>query len=345
MKKTYKGIKRIYLIGGGDLMASTADTLSRSKYEVCSIVAPRHAYENLHVLGGTLIEKLHSIGGMTVIEVENINNINSWFSAGIPNSLAICFGPSWIFTESVIKLFSHGMVNINPIPMPNYLGGAHFTWQILNGDRQGGCYIQEITSDIDKGDILLSHRFKVPKLARTPADYFHVYFNEGVFAINNFVKCLYKAVPLPIVDFKSINNNRLYFPRLITTEQAYIDWSWPAVQIEQFCNAFDDPYSGAMTFLDGRLLHLKKVEFINTEHNFHPFCSGLIVRCTDDEVLIAVQHGSLRIGIAVDKNSQDVLSSLKEGRRMITPIKYLDYALHYHPRLSAKGLVSTKESI
>jgi|SaaInlLV_10m_DNA_3_1039740.scaffolds.fasta_scaffold02886_5 methionyl-tRNA formyltransferase len=337
--KKYNNIKRICLIGGGDLMVHAANAFNDAGYDVCSILAPRHAGEDLTILGGTLIEKLRSVENMDIIETEDINDLKSWSYAEISDldTLAICFGPSWIFSTAVMKLFNHGMINVNLIPIPNYLGGAHFTWQILNEDRQGGCYFQEITSDVDRGAILFSHKFKVPKSACTPSDYFQIYYKEGVFALGNFIKHIVDAVPLSIVDFKVVNLDRIYFPRLITLEHAYIDWSWSAMHIERFCNAFDEPYAGAMTFLNGKLIHLKKITFVSLDHDFHPFCAGLIIRCTDSEVIVSAAGGALQIGSAVDEFNKDALGTFKEGFRLNTPNKYLEHAACFRPKFSSKG--------
>ena len=74
-----------------------------------------------------------------------------------------------IFLNSNVKKFAYGMYNINPIPIPNYLGGAHFTWQILNSNYDAGIYLQQISKHLDRGfSILLSRKFKVKKKVLYP---------------------------------------------------------------------------------------------------------------------------------------------------------------------------------
>ena len=79
------------------------------------------------------------------------------------NSLCLCFGPAWIFSPKFISWFGGRIFNYNGIPIPSYLGGAHFTWQILNQSWEGGCFIQQITSDIDRGLIVKSFRYSIPE--------------------------------------------------------------------------------------------------------------------------------------------------------------------------------------
>ena len=58
------------------------------------------------------------------------------------------------------------MLNFNGIPVPKYLGGAHYTWQILNSDKSGGNVLQEITENIDKGPILKSDYYELSSSAK-----------------------------------------------------------------------------------------------------------------------------------------------------------------------------------
>ena len=71
------------------------------------------------------------------------------------------------------------MFNINCIPLPKYMGGAHFTWQILNKSKECGIYLQKITKNLDQGQILYSKKFKIKNRKPTPQNYFNLYEIEG----------------------------------------------------------------------------------------------------------------------------------------------------------------------
>ena len=254
-------------------------------------------------------------------------------------SLAICFGPAWIFPDSIMDRFTKGMLNFNGIPLPHYLGGAHYTWQILNNHRSGGCHIQLITEDVDKGDLLMSKNFEISKEAKIPQDYFMENEKHSIEFLDLFLEKILKDHDFELTSFEEINNQRLYFPRLITKENGWIDWSWSGEEIERFCNAFGSPYDGASTYYDGQRVFLKEVEFINDSSagTFHPYCYGLIVRIVGEELFVAVQNGLLRIQRYEKEKIKQPKFNFHEGDRFYTDSKDLECSKKYRPKISPKG--------
>lgn len=342
------GVTDVCLIGGGDLMVDTGRALAKAGYRVTAVLAPRHRDEALPRLGGTLAQTLGA-DGIAVHLAEDINRPEDWDRApGAAGAgaaaLALCFGPAWIFSDAVRAAFGFGMFNVNPIPIPRYLGGAHFTWQILNGDRSGGCFLQEITAELDRGPILDEHLYLVPESARVPEDYFIAMFEEGRRFLRRVIEKMKDGVPFTPVPFETVNDGRLYFPRLFTSENGIIDWSWTVDEIERFCCAFDRPYDGAATFIDGALVRLKDVAKVEDDADLHPFSAGLVVRRLGPEAVVAAAGGYLRVGSARDTDGADAMALLREGRRLHTPRERLDHALSYRPRLVAKGFVAGEGS-
>ena len=336
----FGAVRDAVLIGSGDLMVHSAKIFGSLGVRVTAVVASRHAEEPLIDSDATLVETLRGIG----ITYHRIDSFNDWSElenaewAG-PDSLALCFGPAWIFSGSALARFGLGMVNVNAIPVPRYLGGAHFSWQILNGDRKGGCILQEITPAIDRGPILAETFFEIPEAARLPRDYFRSYIDHGRDFLTHAINDMVDNVPFPRRPFCEVDSQRLYFPRLLTSRHGFIDWSWSARAIERFCCAFDDPYPGASTFLGGRRVQLRDVHLDSNEGGFHPFASGLIVRRYKGQAVVAASGGLLQIG-EISSESDDVSPLLREGQRFHTPSAALDDARTFRPRLSAAGFAS-----
>ncbi len=342
----FRDVRRFCLIGGGDLMCDAAEYLVRHGYGVTVVVAPRHVDEVLPILGGTLRDRLRMAGASTYC-VDDINEMESWPVSAIcgPDVMALCFGPAWIFSPPVVGAFGQGMINVNLIPVPKYLGGAHYTWQILNGDRSGGCYLQRITGQIDRGDILYSKKFEIPNTARIPRDYALANYEQGRGCIAEFLGAIEKKLTLAPVPYAEIEQDRLYFPRLLTVEQAYINWSWSAIQIERFCNAFDEPYDGAATFLGDKMIRVKDVVLVPDFVDFHPFAAGLIVSRANAAIIVAAAGGALRIGAAKYAEGNDASSALREGKRLTTPNDLLIKAMRYNARFTSKGLATDLKGI
>lgn len=327
----------LVLIGGGDVMLHTARAAQARGLRVGVILAPRHAEEPL--ADGAITRDAFSALGVPVSLVDDINvpgalTESVWTG---PRALALCYGPAWVFAEPVRQAFGAGMINYNPIPVPRYLGGAHYTWQILNGDRDGGCILQLITAELDRGPLLQARYFTIPETARTPADYFAAYNEHGCRLLADALEAMIAGRPFEAVPYAEVNARRLYLPRLFTVQNGFIDWQWSGRDIERFCCAFDAPYKGAGTFVDGQEVRLKDAWFEPGE-GFHPFVSGLVVRRLGDGVWAAVPGGLLRIGDARTAEGGDARPLLREGRRLATPPQKLYEAAIYRPKLSGKGI-------
>ncbi len=303
----------ITLIGSGDLLLMSAAYLRNRGIPVLCVIAPRHADK-------AFMDHLES-EQCSVVVTDDINNDDS-ILASLDNysRLCLCFGPAWIFNESVLNVYSGRIFNFNGIPLPIYLGGAHFTWQILNQSTDAGAYIQQITEAIDRGPFVKALSFNIKGVKLTPRDYEIQYLECCTNFLQEFLDAILTERELTLNDELINWNESLYFPRLNTALHAWIDWSWTAEQVAQFCQAFDNPYPGARSSLDGKTVILKDVSF---EHNaqIHPYCAGLIVRQIDsNRFLIACNKGFIRASIMYS----DTQGTIKVGRRITTPAANLE---------------------
>lgn len=328
-KNTQLRFSKIILIGGGELLLYTAKILKQKKIDFSILVSRRHSLENFNNISFTDFLKNRDINYKVIKNINsNILNTNIIIK---PNSLAICFGPSWIFSKKILKLFNYNMFNINLIPLPKYMGGAHFTWQILNNNFEGGVYFQKITNKLDQGPILLGKRFKVKKINKlTPSHFFKQNIKYGKKFIDSLVVKIIKNFKFQMNDFKKAYLFREYFPRLLSKKNAFINWSWSTKEILAFCNAFDSPYSGAMTFYKKNKISLKKVSLFKKK-KFHPFASGIIIKIIKPYIYVATKEGIIKIGESL-KSQVNINKSMRQGQRLITPHKYIDAGFSYTPR-------------
>ncbi len=327
-------VDKIIFIGGGKLMLESIQIAQNMGFITDAFLAERHASEMIdsHY---TLQDKLIEIK----LPFKILNNVNQINELMINNHskgcFALCFGPAWIFPNEIIEKFNAGMYNYNGIPLPKYLGGAHYTWQILNNFRRTGSHIQKITSDVDRGELLMSSENELPSNVKLPVDYFLENKKFGLDFIKKFLIRVRDNDVFNLTDFSTINKNRLYFPRLITKENGWIDWSWSGIDILYFCNAFSFPYSGASTFYkDARIFLLKLEHHLDDEHQrFHPFCSGLIIHVEPTYFCVAVSDGILKItSWKFDGDKENIL--IKEGDRLHTDMNTLKHAKLYRPKIS-----------
>ncbi len=332
-------LRRLVVIGGGDMTLDAVDAARTHGIEPEVVLAPRHASEQLVLRSGSLSDALAGKG----VQYDVVEQIGSWVTDAMRQEpggvLGLCFGPAWIFDRQVRSGFGLGMFNVNAIPVPRYLGGAHYSWQILHGCRQGGCVIQEITDELDRGDLVSSVHYEVPAEARHPIDFYRCAVERAGTLVREFLATCSRGDRLQRAPFASLEAERLYLPRLFTPEHAWIDWAWCTSDIERFCCAFDRPYRGAATFLGDHEIRLRDVRGGADDLGpFHPFTAGIVVRRTREAVWIAARDGALRVREATDENGRSVMNLLREGRRLVTPGPRLERALAWVARFTSIGV-------
>jgi methionyl-tRNA formyltransferase len=329
-------IKRLVLIGGGELMVETGKVLQRFGYEICAVLAPRHVNARLPLSGETNLEALNSASIPAHIATDiNEEKVLSGIISGGLASLALCFGPAWIFGPRVRDHFSGQMLNFNGIPVPRYLGGAHYTWQILNGDVSSGRVLQLINDEIDRGPVIRAEKSSLNKNVRLPIDYYRENLVLGKAFIEKFVCDMHDNKEFKLEKFESYEKDRVYFPRLLTLEHAWIDWKWSGEDIERFCCAFDNPYPGASTFLEGTRVLLAGVRMDRSDEKFHPYCNGLILRLYRGIAYIGTTTGILAVDSIKSEDGKNMMSRLREGRRLATPGDNLERSAMIIPKVTS----------
>ena len=124
-------IKNIILFGGSRICAELAVKLKKSKdYDVNIFTCQRQINEKIYLDGKTLATVLreHSI---KFISTEDINSEKKLIPLITNQTLGIGLGEPWSFSKSIIKKFEGRLVDLMGVRLPQYRGGAHYTWQIL----------------------------------------------------------------------------------------------------------------------------------------------------------------------------------------------------------------------
>jgi methionyl-tRNA formyltransferase len=255
------------------------------------------------------------------------------------NSLGISFGAPWIFKNDILDLFGDRLINGHGTRLPKNRGGASFSWQIMRKDRTGCHLFHVIDGGIDTGNIVYSRVYDFPDACRTPKDYKDHHQNTEVDFFKDFVGKV--ASNHDFQDEIQDESISTYFPRLATEHNGWINWNWSAEEIEQFICAFDEPFMGASTLLNGSRVFLKRATVDTTDGTFHPFMSGLVYRKETSRIFIAAKNASIIIEQLIDEDGLDRIQKLRIGSRLHTPSTYLDDANGFRAVFTPMGLKKT----
>ena len=77
-----------------------------------------------------------------------------WLKAQHPDLIVVvAFGQ--ILPPRILRLPSHGCINLHASLLPDYRGAAPINWTIMNGDTKTGVTTMFMNEWMDTGDILL----------------------------------------------------------------------------------------------------------------------------------------------------------------------------------------------
>jgi len=140
----YPKIDHLILFGGSRLLAEFALYLNKQmKYSMHIYSCERQLKEQIFPDGRTLgsVLKTNKIEFRSVEDINSDAHVNEFVTTG---TLGIGMGEAWQFSKELIKKFDGRLVDFMGIRLPQYRGGAHYSWQILRKTRLGCANLQVV---------------------------------------------------------------------------------------------------------------------------------------------------------------------------------------------------------
>jgi methionyl-tRNA formyltransferase len=259
-------------------------------------------------------------------------------SVEVEKTLFVSFGCRYIFKdEDINEFFKKNLVNFHGSRLPMDKGGGHFSWRIMRGDRIENQLVHLVDKGVDTGPIIDSKSSIFPSNCKIPIDFENYSKDTFLEFYKNFINYLKQGKKYDLkyqVDYLGG-----YYPRLSTNLHGWINWDLKSYQIERFIDAFDDPYVGASTMINGKMVRLKKVFLHSGDSSSHPFMTGLIYRHHKNWICVKlIDDNMLLIKEVINSNGKNIISDLKLGDRFYTPTKKLDNK-NIRVKYNSKGII------
>ncbi len=162
-----------------------------------------------------------------------------------------------ILPQAVLDMPRHGCLNIHASLLPRWRGAAPIQRAILAGDTETGISIMQMDAGLDTGDILSMHT--TPITADDNAVTLHDKLAEqGAEAI---VAALANLPALQSARRKQPADGITYAEKL-QKEEAAIDWSRPAAELDRMVRAFN-PFPSAQTMLQDYALKIWRASIVS----------------------------------------------------------------------------------
>lgn len=242
---------------------------------------------------------IERLSGVTITEVPPRSEI--LLNGAIRDADAnICCVFSWyaVFSGHLVKSFEGLMLNAHFGELPRYRGGGGFSWQVLNGATSLGAYVHQLTSRVDAGPIICTETEEMETASPYPADFKRLAAVLGDRIAIRLAELLCATDVLAGCAQDEMAAE--YYPKLTTTENAVVDFSWPVEQLDRFIRAFSDPYPGAMFSYRNENFRVARCSVLDRGVKRHPFCSGLIGNRSERGLHVLLADGVLAFEVITD---------------------------------------------
>jgi methionyl-tRNA formyltransferase len=190
-----------------------------------------------------------------------------------------------ILPRALLDLPPRGCINVHGSILPRHRGAAPIAHAIMAGDAETGVSIMEMTAEMDAGDVLLVRRTPIAPddttgtLGERLAALGAAAIGE---AIDGIRAGTLRAQPQP--------PEGVTFAPKIEREQARLDWTRPAVELERRVRAMQ-PAPAAFTTAGDRLLKVHRAALARAAHG----SPGSVLAAGGAGIDVATGDGALRL--------------------------------------------------
>lgn len=227
--------KPIIFFGTEDFSAISLQALIDANFNIAGIITKPDSKKGR----GQKIQspKVKTIGIQNNIPVlqplkmsETVDFINSFKEK--PAGVLVSFGR--IIPQSIIELFSPGIINVHPSLLPKYRGPCPIESAILNGDSKTGVSLMKLAKEMDAGDVYIQEEINLNG-NETSKDLYDVC---GKIGARMLIEHLPAILEERMIGDPQIENKATYC-QLLSKDQSLINpTDMTAVQAERQVRAF-----------------------------------------------------------------------------------------------------------
>ena len=259
---------RVIFMGTPDFAVRTLEEVIRAGHEVALVVSqPDKAVGRSKALKYTPVKACALSHGIEVYqpvrvrETESVEYLRKYRADMI---IVVAFGQ--IIPKEILDMPRYGCVNVHASLLPKYRGAAPVQWAVINGDKISGVTTQRMDEGIDTGDIIMKEEIELRE-DETGGSLFERLSVTGAQLCVKTMEAIENgtAVYTPQDNTKATHTTKIY------KELGSIDWTKPAENIECLIRGLD-PWPGAYTRLEDKILKIWKAEVVRGESAAKPGC-------------------------------------------------------------------------
>lgn len=206
--------------------------------------------------------------------------------SGYSPDLMIVAAYGLLLPPAILAVPRLGCLNIHASLLPRWRGAAPIHRAILAGDRETGIDIMQMEAGLDTGPVLLERVISISDRETTGTLHDRL-ANLGADALETAVEELLAGRLAP----RQQATDGVTYANKIRKEEARIDWSRPAIDIDRQVRAFQ-PLPVAETLYRGQQLKVWEASPALLHHDAVP---GTVVAGTGEGIVVATGENALRL--------------------------------------------------
>ena len=250
------------------------------------------------------VKKLAQQHGLSLVQPDTVKDqqFTHWLKTQHPDLIVVvAFGQ--ILPPKILRIPTHGCINLHASLLPQYRGAAPINWPIINGDETTGVTTMFMNEWMDTGDIILQKETNIE-----PAD--------DALTVSNRLSTLGAKLLLETINHlkkgtltsRPQDHSKSSYAPPLKKEDGSIDWSRNAREIHNQIRG-TIPWPGSFTRFNNNLLKIFKAEITDAPPEKPP---GTIAHVSPDGIQVTTGNGCL------------LLTELQlENRRKMTAAEFL----------------------
>lgn len=279
---------KIIFAGTPDFAAAALRALIASKHEIVAVYTQpdRPAGRGLHLKASAVKELAlaHDLPIFQPVSLKPEEEVAQLKAFNADVMVVAAYG--MLLPAAVLSVPPLGCINIHPSLLPRWRGAAPIQRTIHAGDAETGVTIMQMDVGLDTGPILFQTPY-TPTPDETSATLHDVLAPIGAQALLETLAGLQDGTITPIQQ----DNAQTTYAGKISKEEALIDWSQEAIELEREVRAFN-PFPISHTSWQLKSIRIWRAKAIEITHNKPP---RTILHASKEGIDVAAGKGALRL--------------------------------------------------
>ena len=301
---------RIIFAGTPDFAARHLDALLSSGHQVVGVFTqPDRPAGRGKKLMPSPVKVLAEEHGIAVFQPSSLRpQENQQLVADLNADVMVVVAYGLILPKAVLDMPRLGCVNVHGSLLPRWRGAAPIQLSLWAGDVETGVTIMKMDVGLDTGDML--YKLSCPITADdTSATLYDKLADLGPQGLIETLQQLADNTAKPEVQDEA----QVTYAEKLSKEEAQIDWSLPAAQLERNIRAFN-PWPMSWMMIDEQPVKVWKASVIDCPVTAEP---GTIIEANKQGIQVATSEGilnleSLQPAGKKAMSAQDLLNSRRE---------------------------------